>query len=208
MTTARSGQVKKRRGEGDQRRQEILSAAAKLFIKFGADKTTMRAIANEVGISSTAVYSHFPDKMAVYVGVAEMAFSELQSIFEAAMDLPTPIERLREMMQGYVRFGLNNPEAYQIAFAPNLVFSSGPNASSENNLALSAGSQAFGAFHDAVTAVPSLKTHSNVSDDSLARVLWATGHGIVSLARSKADAFPLAHDIYVDALLNVILPQG
>jgi AcrR family transcriptional regulator len=201
----RSGQPRKRRGEGDQRREEILAAAQKLFVKNGADRTTMRSIADEVGISSAAVYSYFPDKMAVYVAVAESAFEKLGALFAEATLLPTPIERLRAMMKGYVHFGLDYPEAYEIAFAPNMVFRPGPNVSPSNTLAVTAGTQAFEAFHKALLQVPAIGPQSNLSDDRLARVIWAAGHGIVSLSRSKADALPLDPDVYVDALLDALL---
>jgi AcrR family transcriptional regulator len=205
MTTTRSGQPRKRRGEGGQRREEILVAAQKLFVRDGADRTTMRAIGDEVGISSAAVYAYFPDKMAVYVAVAEAAFKKLGALFAEAASLPTPLERLRAMMKSYVHFGLAYPEAYQIAFAPNMVFRPGPNASTSNSLAVYAGAQAFEAFHRALLEVPAIGTQTNLSDDRLARVIWAAGHGIVSLSRSKADALPLDPDVYVDALLDALL---
>jgi AcrR family transcriptional regulator len=207
MTTTRSGQPRKRRGEGDLRRQEILVAARKLFVRDGAEKVTMRAIADDVGISSAAVYGYFPDKMAVYVAAAEAAFADLRDIFEKATTEPDAVERLRAMMQGYVRFGLSNPEAYEIAFAPHLTFSSGPGISGENTLAITAGAQAFEAFHRAVSDVPRLAVQAS-ADDRLARVLWAAGHGIVSLSRSKADALPLPAEAYVDALLGALLARG
>jgi AcrR family transcriptional regulator len=201
----RGGQPRKRRGEGEQRREEILAAAQKLFVQDGADRTTMRSIAGKVGISSAAVYSYFPDKMAVYVAVAEAAFVKLGAIFAEASTLPTPLERLRAMMKGYVRFGLTHPEAYEIAFAPNMIFRPGPQNSGSNSLAINAGAQAFEAFQRALKDVPEIDPQAVASDDRLARVLWATGHGIVSLTRSKADALPLEPEAYVDALLDSLL---
>jgi AcrR family transcriptional regulator len=208
MTTTRSGQPRKKRGQGEQRREEILLAAQKLFIRDGADRTTMRAIGDEVGISSAAVYAYFPDKMAVYVAVAEAAFKKLGALFAEASALPTPLERLRAMMKSYVHFGLAHPEAYEIAFAPNMVFRPGPSTFTPPSLAVSAGTQAFDAFHKALLEVPSIGDQANVTDDRLARVIWATGHGIVSLSRSKADALPLDADVYVDALLDALLQRS
>jgi AcrR family transcriptional regulator len=50
----RTGRSRKRKGEGEQSRQEILAAAKKLFVDEGYDATTIRRIAARVGISSTA----------------------------------------------------------------------------------------------------------------------------------------------------------
>jgi AcrR family transcriptional regulator len=204
MTQTRSGQPRKRRGEGDQRRKEILTAARHLFVRDGADNTTMRAIADEVGISSAGVYGYFPDKMTLYVAVAESAFAELGNLFSEAQAVVDPVERLRAMSKSYVRFGLLNPEAYEIAFAPHIVFRPGPNAAGQNHFAISAGEQVFGAFQRAVMDTPGLK-QSDPADDRLARVMWAAGHGIVSLSRSKADALPLSPETYVDALIDALI---
>jgi AcrR family transcriptional regulator len=193
MTQTRSGQPRKRRGEGDQRREEILAAARRLFVRDG--------------ISSAAVYGYFPDKMALYVAVAEAAFAELASLFSSALAVDDPVERLRAMSKSYVRFGLANPQAYEIAFAPHIVFRPGPNATGPNNFAISAGEQVFDAFQRAVMATPGLHV-LDAHDDRLARVLWAAGHGIVSLSRSKADALPLPPEAYVDALIDALLAKA
>ena len=178
-----------------------------MFVRDGADSTSVRAIADEVGISAAAVYGYFPDKMALYAAVAEAAFTELGQLFAAAQETMDPVERLRAMSKSYVRFGLSNPEAYEIAFAPHIVFRPGPNATGENTFAVTAGGQVFAAFHRAVQETPGLNS-TDAGDDRLARVLWAAGHGIVSLSRSKADALPLPPEAYVDALIDALLSRG
>jgi AcrR family transcriptional regulator len=207
MTKTRSGQNRKNRGEGEQRREEILAATRRLFVKDGADNTTVRAIADAVGISSAAVYGYFPDKMALYAAVAESAFAELGRLFEAAQTIADPVERLCVMSKSYVEFGLSNPEAYEIAFAPHMVFRPGPNATEPNNFAVTAGSQVFDAFHRAVQQTPGLQS-PDPTDDRLARVIWAAGHGIVSLSRSKADALPLPAESYVEVLIDWLLKKN
>ena len=58
--TARS--ARKPKGEGHVRRAEILEAAERLFVECGYEGATIRKIADEVGVSSTALYMHFRDK--------------------------------------------------------------------------------------------------------------------------------------------------
>ena len=53
---------RKRKGEGAQRRAEILETAKQLFVEEGYAATTIRRIAAKIGISSTALYVYFPDK--------------------------------------------------------------------------------------------------------------------------------------------------
>jgi AcrR family transcriptional regulator len=204
----KSGQPRKRRGEGDQRRAEILDAARVVFARLGSERTTIRLIADEVGLSAPSVYAHFPDKMALYVAVSEAAFSELDASFAEARRITDPVERLRVMSHNYVHFGLLYPDAYDIAFAPKMEFRPGPsNSKSVKSAALASetGARVFDAFRHAVSETPGLATGTVDGDDVLARVMWATGHGIVSLSRSSADAFPEVADVYVDAFLDAFL---
>jgi AcrR family transcriptional regulator len=59
-TTARRS-ARKAKGDGHLRRAEILEAAERIFIAEGYDGATIRKIADEVGVSSTALYMHFQD---------------------------------------------------------------------------------------------------------------------------------------------------
>ena len=54
--------ARKPKGEGHVRRAEILAAAERIFVEHGYEGATIRKIADEVGLSSTALYMHFADK--------------------------------------------------------------------------------------------------------------------------------------------------
>src|SRR5437867_3447431 len=68
---------RKKKGEGQQRRAEILDAAKQLFVEHGCDATTIRRIAGRVGISSTALYVYFPDKNAILTEICDATFESL-----------------------------------------------------------------------------------------------------------------------------------
>lgn len=52
----------KKTPQGIYRKQEILETALKLFVKKGVSSTTMRALAEEVGIRAASLYNHFESK--------------------------------------------------------------------------------------------------------------------------------------------------
>ena len=54
--------ARKAKGSGYLRRAEILEAAERIFIEEGYEGATIRKIAEEVGVSSTALYVHFRGK--------------------------------------------------------------------------------------------------------------------------------------------------
>jgi AcrR family transcriptional regulator len=202
----RSGQARKKRGDGGERRDEILVAARALFARDGADRTTMRSVADAVGISAAAVYGYFPDKTSLYDATAEAAFQELGRRFAAAAATEDPVARLRAMMLAYVRFGEEHADAYAIAFSPSIDHRPGPTAAQTGGFAKQAGGQTFDAFHSAVADVPGLGGPD--SSERLARVIWAAGHGLVVLRRSKADALPDPIELYVDSLFQMIMAHA
>ena len=101
---------RKPKGEGHERRAEILAAAERIFVEHGYEGATIRKIADEVGLSSTALYMHFPDKGAILQEISRQAFEALRAANERAMAQSGPAEdRLRRMMRAYVEFGFSNP---------------------------------------------------------------------------------------------------
>ena len=44
------------------RRQQIISAARSLIVKYGSEHVTVRRMANEIGVSEGAIYRHFKSK--------------------------------------------------------------------------------------------------------------------------------------------------
>ena len=114
-TSSRSN--RKPKGEGHSRRGEILAAAERIFVEFGYEGATIRKIAEEVGLSSTALYMHFADKGEILQEICRVAFEELIASTEnlASEDRP-PEVRLRGMIDAYVDFGFANPNAYRLIY--------------------------------------------------------------------------------------------
>jgi AcrR family transcriptional regulator len=116
LSTAAFG-TRKRRGEGHTRRDEILAAAKELFIQEGYEATTIRRIADAVGVSAPALYLYFRDKEAILLALCDQTFGLLIEQMEemAQLGLP-PIQQLRRCGEAYVRFALANPREYWLTF--------------------------------------------------------------------------------------------
>src|SRR3546814_19113330 len=76
--------ARKPRGQGHERVEEILAAAKALYAEGGYEFTTTRRIAGRVGVSQTALYTHFPDKDAILMAVCARAFDDLEARLGAA----------------------------------------------------------------------------------------------------------------------------
>lgn len=66
----------------DEMRERIIDAALKRFTYYGASKTTMNEIAEDLHCSKASLYYYFPDKQALHVAALEKAgetyFQDLQ----------------------------------------------------------------------------------------------------------------------------------
>ncbi|WP_261560400.1 TetR/AcrR family transcriptional regulator, partial [Frankia tisae] len=108
------------RGQGEQLRREILAAVNRLLVEWGsAEKLTMRAVANEVGVSAPSIYLHFPDKAALVWAALADKYDDLvagMARADTASDGPDAREPLRAQTHAYCRFALSNPGHYRLMF--------------------------------------------------------------------------------------------
>jgi TetR/AcrR family transcriptional regulator, cholesterol catabolism regulator len=80
------------------RRKEILAKSAQLFAERGVAATTVREIADAVGMLSGSLYHHFPSKDAMVEGVVRDYLDDLLAGYREALDAGLPprvaLERL------------------------------------------------------------------------------------------------------------------
>jgi AcrR family transcriptional regulator len=74
----------------------IISSAQKLFGLYGAEKTSMREIADDLHMSKASLYYYFPDKENLYKAVIDKELAEfLETLEKDIRDNPDPAECLR-----------------------------------------------------------------------------------------------------------------
>ncbi len=176
--------ARKRKGQGGERREEIVQHAIRLFAQRGVHTVSTRHIAEAVGVSQPTLYAYFPTKDALLIEACRRAFDELTRRMKAAA--AGPGDPLEAMGRAYILFGLEQPDAYRIAFMlegePHDPLAPPP-AMEEK---LHVGRDCFGLLLEAVRARLGAG-HAEV--DVTAQSLWASQHGLVSLLIARA-AFP------------------
>jgi AcrR family transcriptional regulator len=162
-------------------RSEIVTAARDLLAETGsADRVSMRAVAQRVGVTSPSIYLHFADKDALLYAVVADVFTELDlAIQKAVADLGPrdPLSILQAQGLAYIRFALAHPEHYRIATMEPC-----PVAPSVDEVLAS------GAFAHLMAAVLDCMAAGIFADGDplpVALDLWAAGHGIASLMIAK-----------------------
>ena len=180
-SAASSRSTRKPKGEGHERRAEILAAAERIFVERGYEGATIRKIADEVGLSSTALYMHFTDKGEILNEICRNAFDTLAEEHRLilAQDAP-PLTRLRRIVENYVAFGFANPNAYRLAYLTPPV----PTHPGAEGLAQQSGAELFRAF---VSVVEEAVRHGELKGEprTLAQVIWASAHGLVAIMTTK-----------------------
>jgi len=83
----------------DQKRQEILKAAAIVFAKSGFQKTLVDDIAGQAGIGKGTIYRYFKSKDDLYFSILDQAVEDLLACLSQALkDKTPPVQKLRQMM--------------------------------------------------------------------------------------------------------------
>jgi AcrR family transcriptional regulator len=178
MTQVSTRSRRKAKGDGHLRRGEILSAAERIFVEYGYEGATIRKIADEVGVSSTALYMHFRDKNEILVEICSDTVSRMIAANEAllAKDME-PVLRVRQMLEAYVHFGFEHSNAYRLVFCP-----AAAESPSDGRAELTAlGVRCFELFSSAVAAISAAGKLKTKDVAAAAQVLWMAPHGLISL---------------------------
>lgn len=113
----KNNRIKQRKErEKEQRRNEIIKAAEKLFVARGFNDTTMEAIALEAALSKGALYYYYDSKDALYLVIATKAIKKLNDLVERSISKSEPgIEKLLSFGTAIYTFSQNYPEYYKIS---------------------------------------------------------------------------------------------
>jgi len=178
------GSAERRTRERTETRQRILDAAREMFVERGYEATTMRAIADRIEYTPTAIYHHFRNKEALLAELCAADFRALAGAFQKIGRIEDPIERLRRSGQTYVEFGLRHPMQYQLMFMtrkPTEVLAG------IRSTDPSEGSYAF-LQQTCADVIATGRIRPEYQDpEELALMAWSALHGFLSLRIVKQD---------------------
>jgi len=192
---------KKARGQGFERRDEILAAAKTLFLQEGVESVSTRKLAQLVGLSQTGIYVYFKSKQAILAALIDAAFNKLGTALAAIegrskgalqyLDLALPV---------YIRWGLDNPDEYRLAFMVRDPASSAhPNSTGDPSEKSFEGVKVFAGLEKQILAGVAAGELNSLEGDprAIAQCVWASLHGLVSLL----IAFPIFDWVARDRLI-------
>lgn len=176
--------ARKARGTGHLRRGEILDAAERIFIAEGYEGATIRKIADEVGVSPTALYIHFPDKATILGEIGKRTLEQLLARNrELAAQPQDAATRVRAMLEAYMRWGLEHPNAYQLVYSAPRPLSA--EMWSEDTVDLSV--QCYEVFADVVREIGAQGRLRAGTAETVAQAFWMGCHGVVALICARPN---------------------
>ncbi len=165
-------------------RTKLIHTTIKLLAEQGPAAVQARSVANEVGVSTMAVYSHFGGMPELLRAVADQGFRYLASAFEGTPKTDDPVTDVFRLALCYRDVARQNPHLYDLMFGLStrgayraIEYDPTPLSRSE--------SPAFQeAFGHVVRAATRLIEAGRIRDDDpnvIAVQLWGFVHGFITL---------------------------
>lgn len=173
------GIAERKEREREEVKDLILNAAREIFLKEGYENTSIRKIATAIEYSPGIIYHHFKDKNDLLLALHDKAFEcKIEALFLSVQNMPDPLERLKATGIGYIQYGMDNPQDYELMFILSCTMEA---------LAVK---EEF--WQDGAAAINMLKQNilecmeagyfrKDVNPDEISLILWSQVHGLVSL---------------------------
>ncbi|MFN8178031.1 MAG: TetR/AcrR family transcriptional regulator [bacterium] len=176
------GTVERRIREKTETRDKILHAAREMFSKLGYEAVTMRAIADAIEYTPTAIYHHFANKQALVTELCHQDFDSLARHFLQAASIADPVERIGAIGEAYLEFAIRYPNQYRFMFMtvlPEVAHSEEFIAEHRDNPEKDAYAFLRRACEE---AIEQKRVRPELGDpDELAQILWGAMHGLISI---------------------------
>lgn len=92
---------------GSDTRQRILDVAVELFTEQGYDKTSLREVAERLGVTKAALYYHFPSKQDIFAALAEQLFSSVGALIGQLTAEPLDPKRWLTLADALIDVGIS-----------------------------------------------------------------------------------------------------
>ena len=179
-------------------RTALIEAAARLIATEGAPGLTLRRVADEVGTSTMAIYTHFGGMSELRRAVRREGFARLAARGAQVDQTDDPVADLATLGREYYEHAMSNPHLYRVMFMEEPLDADDAAARMETfDLVVAAMRRCI----DSGRFVPA-------DPAALATQFWAVGHGVVALELAHLLSPEEALRCSVGALLSLFTGYG
>ncbi|WP_339899497.1 TetR/AcrR family transcriptional regulator [uncultured Gilvimarinus sp.] len=166
-------------------REALLERAMQILQHDSSDKLSLRSLAKDLGVSATAVYSHFTDKTELLIDLRTQGFYLLNEALLATLagaPHESAEQKVRLLGHTYMRFGQDFPNLFDTLFTWT------PELERVTPVCIEAGADCEATLRD--TLCEMLADYGVARDDYRASIAsmsaWSLVHGMTMLVRSGA----------------------
>lgn len=163
-------------------REALIETAQLIVAAKGVEGLSLRKVAQQAGVSATALYSHFKDKRELLAVLATLGFEQLSARMEAKVHNQharvSHETSLVELARGYVEFSTENTALFQLMFGREV------GGLLDFPALVEAGEKTYSVMADCV-AGQLRERGSNTSPAIAATAAWSMVHGLSTLINDK-----------------------
>lgn len=188
-------------------------AAQELFLRDGYEATTIRRIADVVGVSAPALYLYFKDKDAIMLALCDQTFRSLNDVMDGMEKEQLPaMDRLRRCGAAYIRFALEHPRQYWLTFmsgsTPDKIKKRGHKPDTTELDPDEPGAQGAIAFSRLMGIFRDIESggHAlNFPVDTAAELVWMCLHGLVAAIINNPEFPWTRRETLIEGMLDVAM---
>ncbi len=169
--------------------QKILTEGRKLFLKYGSEGFSMRAIAKKVDMQQGNLYNYVQSKRELWFAVILEDFQKFTENMKAVIDTHqgSSIDLLEKLAEFYLNFAIEDIERYRMMF-----MTPAPPSSSIGPIESNYQPESFDLMLQVVNQAVDNKELSNVDPTKFTMFIWGIVHGNVELLQPEF-LFPLQY---------------
>src|SRR5437763_12076930 len=156
-------------------RPALIEAAARLIATEGASGLTLRRVADAVGTSTMAIYTHFGGMPELRRAVRREGFTRLAEHLAEVRETDDAVADLAQLGRAYYDNAMSNPHLYRVMFMEEPLDAADAAARSET----------FGVLVASVERCIAAGRFDPADAAGLATQFWALGHGVVALQLAR-----------------------
>ena len=185
-------------------KDRILETALQHLIEDGFEHFSMRKLAARLGMTAANIYNYFTNKDELYLFIQTRGFEMLYDFLYKAYKRPAvPKKKLENMIRAYLKFGMDNPEYYEIMFSRNTPKYADYKGTAIEQVTLLEKQTALKSADITIQALSDLFTNNKTVHIDTIRFrmlqIWFTLNGMINLFNSRVQQEVEDH---VDAIIK------
>jgi len=199
------GVAERREREKEQRRNDIIDAAEKIFFAKGINTATMDDVAEEAELSKGTLYLYFKSKEELYLAINTRGLNIMEKMFEeASAKGKTGLEKAELIGDAYTQFYKEYPDYFDAMIYYDL---NEINLDKDADCAIECHQHAMRALEIVAEAVAIGTKDGSIRSDldpmNTAMVLWAHSTGMIQIMSRKGSHLQEEHGLDIQKVIEL-----